>query len=541
VELVRRREIRERAEGSSPAASPDDALLIARTEHQRPVVGACCERALRAGVRCGMTIADARALVRSGGVRILDEDPRRDAGALESLARWGVRFSPIVAPDPPDGLLMNVTGCARIFRGENRLARKLCGALARFGFTARVAIAPTYGAAWAVARFGVARASCPWAASPVARASCPWAVLESSHLPGALDPLPVRALRLDDDMVHALDEVGIATIGELRAVASAGRRTLPSRFGSGLLLRLDQALGAAIETIQPVREREPLRVERVLDGPTTDLETLSIVARGLLDALHAALERRGCGVRRLDAVFERPRLEPVVLAVCVGAPTRDVRHLWSLLRPRMERMNLGDGVEGVELHAARIARLRDEQTSRWVEEARRADEAREIGRLCDTLANRIGSERVLVARAIDTHIPERAWELEEHAASGGNKPAPAAALHDVERPTLLLDPPESILTIAGAGDAPPWRITWRGQEITVTRSIGPERIAEAWWDVAGALRDRSASRDEAGSPRPDLGGAASRDYFRVQDQHGRWLWAFRKTGTNRWFMHGLWA
>jgi protein ImuB len=521
------------------AGLPDDVLLLSRMEHQRPVVAACCDRAAMAGVRPGMTIADARALIRTvppGGVRILDEDARRDAGALETLARWAARFSPIVAPDPPDGLLMNVTGCARVFRGERRLAKRVLGALGRFGFTARVAIAPTYGAAWAAARF-------------VTRASCPWAVLESSDLPSALDALPVEALRLDEDLVHALDEVGIARIGELREVACAGRQTLPSRFGPDLLMRLDQALGMAIETIEPVREREPLRVERVLDGPTTDLETLGVVVRGLLESLREILERRGSGVRRIDAVFERPRLEPIVLTVSVGAPTRDVKHLWSLAWPRMERMNLGDGVEGVEVRAVRVARLRDEQMVRWVEDASvtRGEESRELGQLCDTVANRIGSERVLVARSVETHIPERGWEFEERAdGARSHRLTPKAAstggtLESPERPTLLLDPPEAILTIAGAGDAPPWRITWRGEEITVTRSVGPERIGEAWWDVGGALSDRSAGREERGRPRPELGGEMSRDYFRVQDQHGRWLWAFRRSGTNRWFMHGVWA
>jgi protein ImuB len=56
---------------------------------------------------------------------------------------------------------------------------------------------------------------------------------------------------------------------------------------------------------------------------------------------------------------------------------------------------------------------------------------------------------------------------------------------------------------------------------------GPERIAPEWW------------RDE--------GEAATRDYFRVEDEDGRRYWLFREDrlsvleNRERWFMHGLFA
>jgi protein ImuB len=283
-----------------------------------------------------------------------------------------------------------------------------------------------------------------------------------------------------------------------------------------------------------VKYKEPIRAERLLDGPTTGLDVLAIVTRTLLDAVVRELTTRHLGVRRLDALFDRPRLEPQILTVAIGRPSRDSRHLWSLLWPRIERMHLGDGVERVELHVVRSARLRDEQLGYW--DTENADAARELAQLCDTLANRIGPDRVARVRLAESHIPERAWMMESEAQRQEHgRDAHATDEAGGDRPTLLIHPPELIRTIAGAGEAPPWRITWRDRDATIITSIGPERICEVWWDL-----DTPALRAGSGSALHIPSGAA-RDYFKVQDEIGRWLWVFRQTGTSRWFLHGLWA
>ncbi len=500
VDLLRRRD---RSIGR--VAGRDESILLVRVDRQRPVVATCCEVARRAGVVPGMTVADARALLRTGGARILPERPDHDAIALESLARWAARFSPLVAVDPPDGLLLNITGCAQIFRGEDRLLGKLIRQTLQLGCAARGAIAPTYAAAWAIARYGASGAI----------------LADRAETKTALATLPVRALRIEHRAVLALAEVGITRIGELAAIP---RTSIPSRFGIEVLDRLDRAFGLTVETIEPVRAREPIRAEWPLEGPTTDLHVLSIVTRRLLERAVDALTELHAGARRLRAIFDRPRLNPVVLEVIVGRPCRDARHLWSLLSPRLERMPMGDGIERVEVFIPAWSRLRDVQATSLAgcEDGGSDAAPAEVDRLCDTLANRLGRERVCAIRLIDTHIPERAWCILPRDRAGSATIDPGT----LDRPTLLLPLPEPIRTIAGSGDAPPWRIAWRGHDLTVTTAVGPERLGEAWWEA----------RD---GPAPTL--ADSRDYFKVQEQEGRWLWVFRKTDSNRWFVHGLWT
>lgn len=495
VELANRRE----RLNSSRHGSRGEALLLTRTEHQRPVVAACCARAKAAGVTPGMSVADARALIRSGRVRIEEHRAERDAAALVSLARWSLRFTPVAAPDPPDGLLLNVTGCAHLFGGEDRMVRRVVRGATRLGFTARGVIAPTYAGARALARF----------------ADGPACVPDVYTLRAALAPLPVVALRLDHATVAALSEVGIERIGELLALP---RGTIPSRFGIDLLRRMDAALGLAPETIDPVREREPPRAERCLEGPTTNLDALTLVTRALLDDIAAMLGALCAGVRRLDAVFDRPDHSPITITLTLARPTREVRHLWAMLGPRMERMHLGDGVERVELIASRVGRVREAQLSPWPTAVEDDPNARAFDELCETLANRLGGDRVLRPQWIDTHMPERAVAFAPALTHARHtEPAPRES---ADRPSVLLDTPEA-LRVALPAESPsvPAALTWRGRTTPLTRVIGPERLAAEWW----------------------TGMASTRDYFKVQDDSGRWLWVFHDARTERWYLHGLWA
>lgn len=448
-----------------------------------------------------MTLAHARALLRTDRVHVEGVDPQRDHEALRGLAVWATRFTPTVAPDPPDGVILDITGCGPVFRGEKRLVKQLMNSVAALGFRARAAVAPTIGCAWALARFG---------GKEIAR-------VETAGVREALAGLPVAALRLEQDAQAGLYEIGIETIGHL---FNLPRSALPSRFGEDLLLRLDQALGEAMEVIEPVRPVEPARVEMVFDGPTTRLEAIACAARGLLESLAVELARRESGVRLLDVVLGRSDAPPVLFDVALSRPSRSVPHLWSLLWARIEKANLGFGVDRVALTASRIGRVRHEQM-----EVVRVDDSvssREIGagagEMIDTLTNRLGKQRITRVDVRESHVPERVFvhraALDERARRAGS-----AAVVDADRPSLLFSDPEPAEAIALVPDGPPSVLRWRGRDHPIVRAVGPERVAGEWW----------------------RGDVASRDYFKVQDGGGRWLWVFRRTGTARWFVHGEWA
>ncbi|MEO1584333.1 MAG: DNA polymerase Y family protein [Planctomycetota bacterium] len=496
---------RERQRGS-----PDDrpTLLIDR-QGQRRTVAACCSRAARAGAAPGMPAAEARALFPPGAVRLAPADAPGDRRALRRLAVWALRLSPLVEPQEPDGLLLDVTGCARAFGGERALAERAVDGIGSLGIGARVAVAPTFTAAGALARGSGARLS----------------IIGPSELGPALEPLPLGALGLADADLAPLASLGIERIGQLLDLP---RAALPARFGAGVLLALDRALGHAMESILPIEDPEPVRAHRTLEGPTDRVEAVEGIVREQLASIASRLAERESGVRSLRVDLARSDLPPETLTVTVGRPTRDARHLWRLLAPKLERAHLGFGVEAVTTEVTAAVRLAHEQCvhlpSGSADAATDLDADRAASECIDTLANRLGPGRVLRPVMVPSHRPERSVALHDAAES----PPPASSASPStggvqatpsDRPTVLFDRPEPADVVALTPDGPVHAVRFRGEDHAVIACIGPERIGSEWWRGRGSTRD----------------------YFRVQTESGVWLWLARSIEPGGWRVHGVWA
>ena len=232
----------------------------------------------RMGLRPGLPLADARAMI--PGLEAVDADEAADAALLAALADWAERYTPLVALDPPDGLMLDITGSAHLFGGETALIADLAARLEAQGFAAHAAIADTPGAASAAARFG----------GP--------AVVPPGGARDMLAPLPLAALRLDIETVSALDRVGLKRIGQ---ILEAPRGPLAGRFGADLMRRLDQALGREEEAIGPRRPVPALIAERRFAEPIVSEDDIAATLASLAAALAASLEARGHGARGLRA------------------------------------------------------------------------------------------------------------------------------------------------------------------------------------------------------------------------------------------------
>jgi protein ImuB len=410
------------------------------------------------------------------------------------------RFSPVVATDEPEGLRLDATACGVLFGGEHAMARAITQRLARLGFTARVAIAPTYAAAWALARH-----------APSANL-----IIHDDDLRPALAPLPVAALDADADTVIALAEVGVERIEHLLDLP---RSALRARFGEPLTLRLEQAIAHAFEPIEPVREKPPLRIARAFNGPTRSLEGLEHTLRDLLEQLSNRLQTHERGARRLAVTLERADLQPLTLEKILGRATRDARHLYSLIHPDLERAQMGFGVEAVKVEATETAPIPHEQMERWRNAgAPDAADRRRLAELIDTLANRLSRDRVRAVEPVESHLPERAFRPRP-AADTLRTPTARHALSTADRPTTLLQAPAPASVMAATPDGPVLAVRWRGEHTGVASCKGPERIAPEWWRAP----------------------THTRDYFKVHLDQGPCLWLYRELETGRWFVHGVWS
>lgn len=444
--------------------------------------------------------------------RIEPFNPAADAAALIALARWCTRLAPVVAPDPPDGLLMDLSGCERYYRGRRSIVRHIARAIGRMGFGARMAMAPTFGCAWGVARFAPSQTGL--------------VIVREGKQREALGPLPVAALRIEEPARQALSEVAVDRVDELLHLP---RSALPSRFGDHLLLRIDQALGDAMEIITPVQPPDPVEAELLFDGPTTQHEALTLASREVLDELVAKLVKRGRGARRVEVRLIRSDLPPLTLVLATSRSTSCAAHLWKLLRPKLERAQLGFGVEGLQAAAMRLARVRHRQAGLMIAGGPRQEEDdadRFTGEMIDALVARLGENRVLRPQVVESHIPERIVRL-----ASVLHEQPRRLASDVvasPRPSTLLDRPEPAEVIALWPDGPPSWVKWRGREIKVTHAAGPERVSEEWW------RERPAPKRRRNE------GSSERDYFVAIGEEGEALWIFRHSADARWFVHGVW-
>lgn len=493
TDLARRRRLR-----------PQVPIVLSRREHQAEIVAAACAQAQARGVRPGMSLAHARALLPAKAAFVAPID---DHGVMDALRRFGValtRWLPIVAIDGRDGVLADATGCERLYRGIAPLVQTIADRVRRWGLGAKVVAAPTYGAAWAIARYAD---TCEVVVGP-------------DDLAQALDGLPVESLRLEMGVIEQLRAVGLERVGQVRRV---GRAALADRYGPELLRRLDQAMGLAPETLTPIRTRPIVRVIRAFEGPTAQLSSIMLAARGLVGEIGAKLLSLERGCRELELTLHRSDLSPLVLTIRVAKATRDAKHLWSLLAIKVESAQLGYGVEGMSLRAKGTVRLEHLQARAWGREQGRDDgHDAEAGRLIDTLNARLGVGRVLGLRANQSHRPEAAFARD--ALVGLPEPLPQPpAITPADRPSILYDDPEPIRVMLHMPDGPIAMVSLAGGSVRVIEAQGPERLEPEWW--------RPASPQD------------TRDYFKVVGEEGVVMWIFRsRQGSHSaWFLHGLWA
>lgn len=482
------------------AAPPLEApLVLIGREGSRRVVMSADVAARRVGLRPGMPVAKAQVLVPD--LLIHDADPIADSAALERLALWVLqRFAPIVAADGADGIVIDTTGADHLHGGEEAMLDALIGRLLMSGIAARAAIADTWGAAHAFARY-------------VAE---PAFVAAPGHGPSMISPLPLEALRLPAAMAHDLRVLGFERIGDLLAQP---RAPLTLRFGPELGRRLDQAIGEAAEPIDPVRPADLIEVRRSFAEPISAAETIARYIGKLVVALCERLEETDLGARRLDLHLRRVDNQRQAIRIGMAVPVRDVKRLTRLLCDKIETIDPGFGIELMSLAASLAEPLVRKQTvSSLIEEA-----VPDVSDLIDTLANRVGERAVYRAAPISSDVPERSVARIPAMAPDTGTTWPG----HWPRPARLLPHPEVIETVALLPDHPPVTFTWRSIRRRVRRADGPERVFGEWWKRDAEL-------------------VAVRDYFRLEDEAGERYWVYRAgdgedaaTGSHRWFMHGV--
>lgn len=432
-----------------------------------------------------------------------DADPARLRDALDRLADACSRYTPLVALDGADGLMLDVSGVAHLFGGEAGLIVDAEARFARARLTLRPGLADTPAAARALARFG--------------RSNTVPHGLEGKAFARLFHDMPVVALGVAPALAADLARAGLKRVGDL---AMRPRAPIAARFGADLIARLDELHGLTRPSINPRFPAPAFVAERRFASPIQTWEAVEATLKRLADDLVVLLERQGKGARRLELALFRIDGATQRLKVAASRPLNEARAMERLFRERLlhgEPIDPGFGIDLMRLACGLAEDATPSQSA--FERAFEAERAKDLADLIDRLGARLGPSRVLRQRLVDAHWPERSvvWRP-AHAGPAGEGAEPTG-----ERPLRLFERPEPIEALAEVPDGPPLKFRWRRVLREVAAIEGPERIAAPWW----------------GAPEP------TRDYFRAEDSHGRRYWLYREglygaeTARPRWFLHGL--
>jgi protein ImuB len=470
-------------------------LVLASPDHGRMIITAANHLAEKDGAFLGMPVADARALVT--GIVVQDDDENISNKLLQHIAEWCIRFSPIVAADAPGGIILDATGCAHLWGGEKEYLTEIFSRFKTLGYTIRLGMADTIGMAWAAARFkkeGI--------------------IIEPGSQSAALMDLPPEALRIDAGIVERLYQLGLDRVGEFIDMPNSALRR---RFGVEIIKRLNQALGKAVEFIEPVIPIEPYQERLNSIDPVATRTGIEMALEQLLGKLCERLSKEGKGMR--TCMFTCYRVDNKVQSIEIKTTraTFNAKHLFKLFENKIDGIEPALGIELFLLTANKVEDVSSTQESMWNGTSGLQDTA--LAELLDRLTGKFGAGKISRYLPQEHYWPERSFKpalsLDEKPVTGwGNKP----------RPLQLLSTPEIIEVTSLIPDYPPMHFRYRGKLHKVVKADGPERIEQEWWLQKGLHRD----------------------YYCVEDEEGRRYWVFRSghyEGNKKpeWFIHGFFA
>ncbi len=442
-------------------------------------------KAEQLGLHQAMPLSDAHAFCPE--LHSMPADLHADQQFLLALRRWATRYCPWVGLEGTDGLTLDITGSAHLFGTEIAMIEDMHQRLMRAGLTVRIGLGVSRGAAWALAHYGKTPAP--------------------DDMQAALAALPVAALRIERKIDVALQRLGLRRIGDLMTTE---RAPLARRFGQGLLLRLDQALGVQPEEITPLKDPPHYAVRMSFPEPIGLCDDVMAGVKRLLVKLCDRLATEGHGARILLLSLRRVDRDTQEVELRLARALHDAHRILPLFQRKIEAVDAGFGIDQLRLMAPQVEKLPVQQLSHVSKGGKD-----QLDDLITRLGARIGLENIQRFLPADSHIPERSFII---AAAAFSEPSNAWA-HSQPRPIRLF-PPEPI---AGTGSRPPARFRWRRMAMTTGRAIGPERIAPEWWMADDTWR------------------SGLRDYWRVETRQGRRLWLFYTPQNPGWFVQGEFA
>src|SRR5690606_18243815 len=308
-------------------------FVLCTAEHGKMMIKAVSLQARSEGIKAGDVLASARAIIPD--LVYFQDDPVSVQKLLSALAEWCLRFTPTVAVDAPDGLLLDISGCTHLRRGERSYIKSLHHKHLTGGYEAQIVIADTIESAWALARYGTSISSI---------------AVPKKHIE-MLSLLPPTALRIEVSTVQRMQKLGFKNIGMFMNMP---HNILRRRFGNHLLQRLNQALGNYPETLSPIQPIAPYQERLPCLEPICTATGIAIALRTLLEQLCFRLQKEGKGLR--NGVLKGYRIDGNIQQIQIGTnkASYNITHLFQLFELKISTIEPALGIELFVLEAITV-------------------------------------------------------------------------------------------------------------------------------------------------------------------------------------------
>ncbi|WP_277188871.1 DNA polymerase Y family protein [Caballeronia sp. BR00000012568055] len=507
---------------TSPGASstPTDGIdqpCFALADHARILLPDLI--AFRLGVRPGSTRSHAFALAPQ--LTLLAVDIGEEQRALESVALALLAFTPKVVLAHANTVLLEVGASMRLFGGLRALLKKVMSTVKGCGFTSRMGCAPTAWGAWLLAH------------ARTRRVTRRVRIVKERTLVRVLDALPVSLVPSAESHGSAFEQIGCATIADLRQLP---RKGVARRFGQGILQWLAQAYGQAPDPREVFCAPASFEARLELQARVDSAEALLFAARrlvlqlaGWLSAHHAAVSEFSLLLEHELAARHAPKTS--TLNVKWAVPTRDSDHILWLLREKLNHETLIASVIEMKLFADKVSEHAPPPDTLF---PMPTSDNESMAKLLERLSARLGAENVVQLVGHEDHRPEAAMSVEayqpvretkkkrgkkkeedqkideeakETEEIGEELELPDRAIPSQPRPVWILEAPQKMML---RNERPFYRRPLK----LVSRT---ERIEAGWWD----------------------GNGVQRDYYVASDDRGRMFWVYRERLSGAWYLHGF--
>ncbi len=499
----------------------------------------------RAATNLGINPANSidTAYTLSNQVLSIERNEDREINALTHLAQWTYQFTPNVSIKAPDCLLLDISGCLKLFKGLEALTMQVRAGLNDLGYKPVISTNATPLAALLIARayrHDDKHDDENEFERRVPRDCLNEATSDKKKVVRGLGPVSVQYLQVDEKIIVSLQQMGIRNVSDVLSLPTSG---LTRRFGVFFTDYLKRLTGARPDPQKFINPQARFIHDITFLSDITNLDALTFPINRLLGELSDFLAARQLHIDHFTWHLSHRSHGRKSFSIYLANPENEPKVFHALTQLNLEQIKDIKEIDNIALAVNRFFPARAAPGDLFQGPAFQAgfhpDSALSPvskNQFLNILRARLGQGKCFGLSQADDHRPEKAWRVavlgKEPSAVLNKEPSavldkqPSAVLdkqpsatsgeqlstHELPRPSYLLTTPKALKVV---NDQP-----CLSGKLELLR--GPERIDYGWWDQP-------------------LGKPLTRDYYIARQKDGSLYWIFRHVAMRRWYLHGIFS